>query len=79
MKLIGLKMEQVIVLVGLLRFEKKNCFQMSKFSNGRNFSIIEGFWKVGTGVQVIIVNIYCSGSLREKKLVWEEIGAYNST
>jgi len=25
------------------------------------------------------VNVYCFGLLQEKKLVWEEIGAYRST
>ena len=55
---------------------RNNCFHMSSFFNGRNFSIIEGLWKVGIGVQVTIVNVYCSGSLKEKKLIWEEISEY---
>jgi len=46
---------------------------MSRCCNGRNYSIIEGIWKLGTEVPVTIVNVYCSGSLREKKEVWEEI------
>jgi len=49
---------------------------MSSFFNGRNFSIIEGFWKVENGFQVTIVNVYYSGFLGEKKLVWEEISDY---
>ena len=35
--------------------------------------MIEGFWKVGNGVFVTIVNVYCSGSLWEKKKMWKEI------
>ena len=49
---------------------------MSNVFNGRNFSIIEGCWKIGNGLQVTIVNVYCLGSLREKKEVWEEINSY---
>jgi len=48
---------------------------MSRFINGRNFSIIEGLWKVGLGVPVT----FCSGSLREKILVWEEISVHRLT
>ena len=51
---------------------------MSNYVNGRNFSIIDGSWKVGNGVLVIIVNVYCSGSLRERKEVWEETNGYRS-
>jgi len=46
---------------------------MLRSFNGNNFSIIEGVWKVGGGVHVTIVNAYYSGSLREKKLIWDEI------
>jgi len=35
--------------------------------------VIEGCWKRGNGVRVTLVNVYCSGSLREKKEVWSEI------
>jgi len=49
---------------------------MVSFVNGNNFTIIEGLWKVGSGLPVTIVNVYCSGSLREKKEVWEEINSY---
>jgi len=40
---------------------------MFSLVNGRNYSVIEGFWKLGKGVFVTIVNVYGSGSLREKK------------
>jgi len=60
----------------VLTIWNKKSFQMSSFVNERNFTIIEGFWKVGNGLHVIIVNVYCSGSLREKKEVWEEINDY---
>jgi len=49
---------------------------MSSFVNGRNYTIVEGLWMVGLGVQVTFVKVYCSSSLREKKLVWEEIIEY---
>ena len=52
---------------------------MSRFINGRNFSITEGLWKVGLGVPVTFLNVYCSGSLREKILVWEEISVHRLT
>jgi len=64
---------------GILTVWRKSCFQMSRFINGRNFSIIEGLWKVGLGVLVTIVNVYCPGSLREKMLVWEEISVHRLT
>ena len=54
----------------------KKSFQLTRFFNGCNFFIIEGIWKVGIGVQVTIVNVYCFGSLREKRLIWEEISEY---
>jgi len=49
---------------------------MFSFVNIRNFTVIDGFWKVGNGVHVTIVNVYCSGSLREKKEVWKEINSF---
>ena len=50
-------------------------FQKSKVVNDRNYFVIEGLWKRGNGVSVTGVNVYCSGSLREKKEVWSEINA----
>jgi len=49
---------------------------MSRFCNGRNFTIIEGLWKVGTEVSITIVNVYSFGSLGDKKAVWEEISKH---
>ncbi|XP_068473127.1 uncharacterized protein [Phaseolus vulgaris] len=51
-------------------------FQLSRFVNGRNYTVLEGFWKRGNGAHVTIVNIYCSGSLREKKELWNEVGSF---
>jgi len=58
---------------GLITMWRKSCFQLSSFCNGRNFTIIQGLWKAGTDVFVTIVNVYSSGSLGDKKAVWEEI------
>jgi len=63
---------------GLITIWRKNCFQMSRFLNGRNFTIIEGLWKDGIEVFVTIVNVYCPGSLGDRKAVWEEISKYRS-
>jgi len=35
--------------------------------------IIERIWRIGFGIHVTIVNVYCYGTLREKRSVWEEI------
>ena len=51
-------------------------FQMFSFVNGKKFTIMEGLWKVGNGLLVTIVNVYCSGTLQEKKEVWDEINEY---
>jgi len=61
---------------GIITIWRKKCFQMSRFCNGRNYFIIKGIWKLGTKVPVTIVTVYCSGSLREKKEVWEEISNF---
>jgi len=58
---------------GVLMMRSNKSFQMSNSLNGRNYSVIEGLWKLGKGVSVTIVNVYGSGSLREKKEVWKEI------
>jgi len=52
---------------------RRNCFQLSRSFDGNNFFVIEGEWKVGDSIKVTIVNVYCTGSLREKKLIWDEI------
>jgi len=49
---------------------------MFSFVNGKKFTIMEGLWKVGNGLLVTIVNVYCSGTLQEKKEVWDEINEY---
>jgi len=58
---------------GVLTMWNNKSFQMSRVTNGRNFFVVEGLWKLGKGVVVTIVNVYDSGSLREKKEVWKEI------
>jgi len=52
---------------------KKNCFEIKRYRNGNNFSIIKGVWKIGTPIEITIVNIYCGGTLREKKIIWDEL------
>jgi len=52
---------------------RRSCFHLSSFFNGNNFSVIEGEWKVGDGVRVTIVNVYSSRSLKENKVIWDEI------
>jgi len=60
---------------GIITVWRRSCFQLSSFFNRNNSSIIEGEWKVGDGVRLTIVNVYSSGSLKEKKLIWDEINA----
>jgi len=52
---------------------RRNSFNLTSSFKGRFFSVIEGVWKVGVGVQVTIVNVYSSGSLKDRKEVWDEI------
>jgi len=52
---------------------KKDCFEMKRYKNGNNFSIIEGVWKVGMPIEITIANVYCGGTLREKRIIWDEI------
>ncbi|XP_068498435.1 uncharacterized protein [Phaseolus vulgaris] len=61
---------------GVITMWSNRAFQLSSFVNGRNFSVLEGVWKRGIGTHVTIVNIYCSGSLREKKEMWNEISGF---
>ena len=61
---------------GVLTMWSKKSFQLSSFVNGRNFTVLEGLWKRGNGVHLTIVNIYCSGTLREKKEMWKEVGTF---
>jgi len=53
---------------------RNNQFQLVNFVRGNNFSVVEGVWKGGGGVQVVIVNVYSPSLLREKKVLWEDIG-----
>jgi len=48
---------------------RRDWFRLLSSYNGNNCFVIEGEWKVG-------VNVYSSGSLREKKLIWEEISEF---
>jgi len=59
--------------VGIITMWRRNHFQLSFSFNEKNFSVIEEVWKEGFVVQITIVNDYSSGSLKEKKLIWEEI------
>jgi len=38
-----------------------------------NYSVIRGEWKFGARIRVTIVNVYSYDSLRENKLVWDDI------
>jgi len=58
---------------GIITMWKKGCFELIRYKSGNNFSIVEGIWKVGEPIEITIANIYCSGSLREKRIVWDEI------
>ena len=61
---------------GVLTMWSKKSFQLSRSVNGRNYTVLEGFWMRGNGAHVTIVNIYCSGSLREKKELWNEVCSF---
>jgi len=52
---------------------KRSSFNMTSFLNRKGFSIIEGVWKAGGGIHITIANVYSSGTLKEKKEVWEEL------
>jgi len=54
---------------------------MTSYFNGKSHPVVEGVWKEGDGVQITIVNVYSSGSLKEKKEIWDEIssGGFNKT
>jgi len=64
---------------GIITLWRRSCFQLSSSVNGNNLSIIEGVCKVGDRVRVIIVNVYSLGSLKEKKVIWDEINAYRAS
>ena len=52
---------------------RRSSFNMTSYFYGKFFSVIEGVWKVGVGVQITIVTMYSFGSLKERKEVWDEI------
>ena len=58
---------------GIITMWKKDCFEMKRYRNVNNFSIIEGVWKIGTPIEITIVNVYCAGTLREKRIIWDEL------
>jgi len=58
---------------GVITMWRRNNFNMSSYFNGKIYSVIEGVWKAGDWVQITIVNVYNSGSSKERKKVWEEI------
>ena len=47
---------------------RRNCFLLSKVTNGNNYNILEGEWRLGEVVQIVLVNMYNSGALLEKEL-----------
>ena len=53
---------------GIITMWKKDCFEMKRYINGNNFSIIEGVRKIGTPIEITVVNVYCGGILREKEV-----------
>jgi len=61
---------------GLITMWSNKSFQLSSFVNGRNFTVLEGIWKTGVRTHVTIVKIYCSGSLKERKEVWNEVSGF---
>jgi len=58
---------------GIITMWRRNSFNLTSSFNGRFFLVVECVWKVGLGVQVMIVNGYSSGSLKDRKKVWDEI------
>jgi len=52
---------------------RKICFLLSNAFNGNNYSILEGEWRIGDALKVTLVNMYNSGSLLDRKVVWDEV------
>jgi len=52
---------------------KKECFLFDEFQEWMGFTIIEGVWNIGGQNPIAVVNMYCFGSLSEKRVVWKEI------
>ena len=53
---------------GIITMWKKDCFEMKRYRSENFFSIIEGVWKIGTPIEITVVNVYCGGNLREKEV-----------
>jgi len=52
---------------------RRSSFYMMRYFNGKSYLVIEGVWKVGNRVQLMIMNVYNSGSLKARKEVCDEI------
>jgi len=58
---------------GIITMWRRSSFNMTSYVNGKSYSVVEGVWKVGAGVQITIVNVYNFGLLKERNEVWDEI------
>jgi len=58
---------------GIITRWRRSSFDMIRYFNGKSYSVIEGIWKVGDDVQLMIMNVYSSRSLKAWKEVWDEI------
>ena len=59
---------------GVLIMWRKKCFLLHNAFNGNNYSIIsEGGWRIGDASQVTFVNMYNSGHLSVRRVVWDEV------
>ena len=58
---------------GVITMWRRNCFLLSKVTNGNKYNIIEREWRLGEAIQIVVVNMYNSSSLLEKRVVWEEV------
>ncbi|XP_068498198.1 uncharacterized protein [Phaseolus vulgaris] len=61
---------------GIITMWRNSQFQLVNSVRGNNFSVVEGVWKGGGGVLVLIVNVCSPSFLREKKVLWEEISEF---
>lgn len=48
-------------------------FELTSFTNGTNYRIIECMWKEGGRKPITVVNVYEFGTLCDKTKVWQEI------
>jgi len=58
---------------GIITMWTRSSFNMTNYFNEKSYSIVEGVWKVGVGIQITIVNVYNSDSFKERKEVWDEV------